>query len=170
MGEVQPYAAQSSAGLRSSNTTHQPADATGRSTGLGSGTTRLERGASSPTHRNRSHSGHRLNDQAALATAAAASLLASTCCLLPLALVSVGFTGAWLANLRVLQPYSPVLIGIAIAALAFAGRSLHRSRSTTSCRVDGGAEPRPFYKATFWLVAALTLILLVTPVVAPWLY
>ena len=147
MGEVQPYVAQSSAGLRSSNTTHPPADANGRSNGLGLGTTR-----------------------AVLATAAVASLLASTCCLLPLALVSVGLTGAWLANLRMLQPYSPVLIGIAIAALAFAGRSLHRSRSTTSCRIDGSAKPRPLLKATFWLVAALTLILLVTPVVVPWFY
>jgi mercuric ion transport protein len=130
MGEVQPYAAQPSAG-----------------------TTR-----------------------AALATAAVASLLASTCCLLPLALVSVGLTGAWLANLRALQPYSPVLIGIAIAALAFAGRSLFRSRSifrsrsTLLCRIDGRAKPRLLYKATFWLVAALTLILLVMPVVAPWFY
>jgi mercuric ion transport protein len=146
MGEVQPYAAQPSAGPRSPNTTHPPANANGRSNGLGLGTTR-----------------------AALATAAVASLLASTCCLLPLALVSVGLTGAWLANLRVLQPYSPVLIGIAIAALALAGRSLFRSRSTASCRIDG-AKPRPFYKATFWLVAALTLILLVTPVLAPWFY
>jgi mercuric ion transport protein len=146
MGEVQPYAAQSSAGPRSLNTTHPPADANGRSNGLGLGTTR-----------------------AALATAAVASLLASTCCLLPLALVSVGLTGAWLANLRVLQPFSPVLIGIAIAALALAGRSLFRSRSITSCRIDG-AKPHPFYKAAFWLVAALTLILLVTPVLAPWFY
>jgi mercuric ion transport protein len=124
MGEVQPYAEQSSAG-----------------------TTR-----------------------AALATAAVASLLASTCCLLPLALVSVGLTGAWLANLRVLQPYSPVLIGIAIAALAFAGRSLFRGRSTLLCRIDGGAKPRLLYTATFWLVAALTLILLVMPAAAPWFY
>jgi mercuric ion transport protein len=169
MGEVQPYAAQPCAGPRSSNTTHLPADATGRSTGLGPRTTRLEPGASSPKHRDRSRSGHRLNDRAALATAAVASLLASTCCLLPLALVSVGLTGAWLANLRVLQPFSPVLIGIAIAALALAGRSLFRSRSITSCRIDD-AKPRPLYKATFWLVAALTLILLVMPVVAPWFY
>jgi mercuric ion transport protein len=154
MGEVQPCAARSSP------------DATGRSTGLALGTTP---GTSLPKHRVRSRSGHRLNYQVALATAAVASLLASTCCLLPLALVSAGLTGAWLANLRALQPYSPVLIGIAIAALAFAGRSLFRSRSILLCRIDGGAKPR-LYKATFWLVAALTLILLVMPVVAPWFY
>ncbi len=106
---------------------------------------------------------------AALATAAVASLLASSCCLLPLALASVGLTGAWLGNLRVLQPYSPILIGIAIAALVLAGRSHFGSRSAAACRIDG-AKPRTFYPAMFWLVATLTLILLVMPVVAPWFY
>ena len=107
----------------------------------------------------------------ALATAAAASLLASSCCFLPLVLVSVGLSGAWLGHLRVLQPYSPILISISIAALALAGRSLFssRSRSTTSCSV-GSVAARPSFKTAFWLIAALTLILLVMPVVAPWFY
>ena len=101
----------------------------------------------------------------ALTTAAVASLLASGCCLLPLLLVSVGFSGAWLGNLRILQPYSPILAGIAVVALAFAGRSLRRS----SCRVSS-APSRSLYRGSFWLIAALTLILLVTPLVAPWFY
>ena len=123
---------------------------------------------------------------APLLTAAVASLLASSCCLLPLALASVGLTGVWLSHLRVLQPYSPILIGVAVAALALAAHSLFRgshagadsgegfrtlfsSRSATTCRVDG-VKPRPLYTVMFWLVAALTLLLLVTPVVAPWFY
>jgi mercuric ion transport protein len=101
-----------------------------------------------------------------LAAAGAAALLASSCCLLPLLLVSVGFSGAWLGNLRVLQPYSPILTGIAVIALVFAGQSLRRP---TSCRA-GSAASRSLYKAAFWLVAALTLTLLVTPLVAPWFY
>ena len=105
----------------------------------------------------------------ALVTAAVASLLASSCCLLPLVLVSVGLSGAWLGHLRVLQPYSPIFISIAIAALVLAGRSLFPFRSTASCGVSSAAG-RPFYKATFWIIAAVTLILLVMPVVAPWFY
>jgi mercuric ion transport protein len=104
----------------------------------------------------------------------------------------VGLTGAWLSDLRVLQPYSPILIGIAITTLALAGRGLFgngrsqtdrsgidqsetaRSESgfgliSTTCRVDG-VRPRALYRVMFWLVAALTLILLVTPMVAPWFY
>jgi mercuric ion transport protein len=91
---------------------------------------------------------------------------------MPLILVSAGLSGAWLSNLRVLQPYSPILIGIAIAALVLAGRSLFRSAGP--CRADGkafqGSRPRSFHKTIFWAIAALTVVLLVTPVVAPWFY
>jgi mercuric ion transport protein len=108
----------------------------------------------------------------ALGAAGIAALLASGCCLMPLVLVSAGLSGAWLSNLRVLQPYSPVFIGIAIAALALAGRSLFRSAA--SCRVDGGAPrgggQRSFHIVMFWVIAVLTLVLLVMPVVAPWFY
>ena len=105
----------------------------------------------------------------ALATAAVASLLASSCCLLPLVLVSVGLSGAWLGRLRVLQPYSPIFISIAITALVLAGRSLFSSRSTASCGVSSAAGRR-FYKTAFWIIAAVTLTLLVMPVVAQWFY
>ena len=102
----------------------------------------------------------------ALATAAAATLLASSCCLLPLLLVSAGLSGAWLGDLRILQPYSPILTGVAVVALVFAGQSLRRP---ASCRM-GSPGSRTFYRVSFWLIAALTLILLVTPLVAPWFY
>jgi mercuric ion transport protein len=73
----------------------------------------------------------------------------------------------------VLQPYSPVFSGVAIAALGLAGRSLFRS--TAACRVEagelqGGRRSRTFRKAIFWVVAGLTAILLLTPVAAPWFY
>jgi len=35
------------------------------------------------------------------------ALLASTCCLGPLVLVALGFSGAWIGNLTVLEPYRP---------------------------------------------------------------
>ena len=108
----------------------------------------------------------------ALGAAGIAAVLASSCCLMPLILVSAGLSGAWLGHLRVLQPYSPIFIGIAIMALALAGRSLFRNAA--SCRLDGGAlragGPRSFHKVIFWVIAALTMVLLVTPVVAPWFY
>lgn len=92
----------------------------------------------------------------ALAAAAIASALASSCCLLPLAFVSLGLTGAWLGRLRVLQPYSPILIGISLVALLAAAYN--------------GIPKRPIYRAAFAGIAALTLTLLLLPVIAPWFY
>jgi mercuric ion transport protein len=92
----------------------------------------------------------------ALTTAGISSALASSCCLLQLAFVSLGLTGAWLGRLRVLQPYSPFLVGISLVALIVAAYN--------------GIPRRPIYRAAFGVIAALTLILLLMPVVAPWFY
>ena len=35
-----------------------------------------------------------------------AAILASTCCLGPLVLVALGFSGAWIGNLTVLEPFA----------------------------------------------------------------
>ena len=106
-----------------------------------------------------------------LIAAATAALLASSCCLLPLALVSVGITGAWLGTLRILQPYSPIFIAVSITALFFSGRSLFKrsANSANSCTIEQ-AKKRSIYKTAFWLTAALTLLLLLSPVIAPWFY
>ena len=100
-----------------------------------------------------------------LMTAGVAALLASSCCLLPLVLVSMGFSGAWLANLRTLQPYSQMLVVVAVGALAFAGRSFVRPAAV--CSSKGRTK---VYKAAFWVIATLTVVLLLTPAVAPWFY
>jgi mercuric ion transport protein len=92
----------------------------------------------------------------ALTAAAIASALASSCCLLPLAFVSLGLTGAWLGRLRMLAPYSPILIGISVVALLAAAYK--------------GVPKRPLYSSAFSVIAALTLILLLLPVIAPWFY
>jgi len=48
-----------------------------------------------------------------------AAILASTCCLGPLLLVTLGFSGAWIGNLTVLEPYRPIFIGVGLLALFF---------------------------------------------------
>ena len=53
------------------------------------------------------------NARGALAAGGLAALLASTCCLGPLVLVTLGFGGAWIGNLTALEPYRPVFLGAA---------------------------------------------------------
>lgn len=53
----------------------------------------------------------------ALFTGGLAAILASACCLGPLVLIALGFSGAWIGNLAVLDPYRPIFIGVALVAL-----------------------------------------------------
>jgi mercuric ion transport protein len=38
----------------------------------------------------------------------------------------LGFSGAWIGNLTVLEPYRPIFIGVALVALFFAWRRIYR--------------------------------------------
>lgn len=49
------------------------------------------------------------NGRGALFAGGLAAILASTCCLGPLVLVALGFSGAWIGNLTVLEPYRALL-------------------------------------------------------------
>jgi mercuric ion transport protein len=110
----------------------------------------------------------------ALATAGIAALLASGCCVAPLVLALVGVSGAWISQLRRIEPYSPWLMALSLVALAVAGWRLYRRRVTTSsaCDVDDAACRRSNRVARrwFWLVGALTLVPMLVPLAAPWFY
>jgi mercuric ion transport protein len=111
----------------------------------------------------------------ALLLAAVAALLSSACCVLPLVLVLVGLSGAWTSRLRWLQPYSSTLTVIALLSLGLAAWRLYRRTPDQgdACPPGGGAVCRVANRSTrrwFWLVAVLTLIPLVVPLLAPLFY
>lgn len=100
-----------------------------------------------------------------------AAILASTCCLGPLVLIALGFSGAWISNLTVLEPFRPLFIGAALVALFVAWRRIWRP--ATACSPDqvcAIAQVKSSYKMLFWLVAVLVLIALIFPYTAPWFY
>ncbi len=109
--------------------------------------------------------------RSALAAGGLAALLASACCLGPLLLLSLGFSGAWIANLTALEPYRPIFVGLALLALFLAGRRIFRPvaecKPDDACLVPGA---RTAYKVVFWAVAALVFVGLVFPWIAPWFY
>jgi mercuric ion transport protein len=111
------------------------------------------------------------SSRGALAVGGIAAVLASTCCLGPLVLVALGFSGAWIGNLTVLEPYRPAFIGAAMIALFFAWRRIFRPAH--DCRpgeVCAMPEVRTAYKIIFWIVAALVLIALIFPYVVRLFY
>lgn len=107
----------------------------------------------------------------ALFAGGVAALLASTCCLGPLLLITLGFSGAWIGNLTVLEPYRPLFIGAALVALFFAWRRIFRPlQDCKPGEVCAIPQVRTTYKFIFWIVAALVLVALGFPYVLPFFY
>jgi mercuric ion transport protein len=111
------------------------------------------------------------NGRSALFAGGLAAILASTYCLGPLLLVALGFSGAWIGNLTVLEPYRPIFIGVALVAMYLAWRRIFRP--VQACKlgeVCAIPQVRTTYKLIFWVVAALVLVALGFPYVLPLFY
>ena len=111
------------------------------------------------------------NGRGALFAGGLAAILASTCCLGPLVLLLLGFSGAWIANLTALEPYRPMFVAGAVVALFFAYRQIFRPAvACTPGEVCAVPQVRTTYKALFGLVAVLILIAVSFPFIAPLFY
>jgi mercuric ion transport protein len=107
----------------------------------------------------------------ALLAGGLAAVLASTCCLGPLVLVTIGISGAWIGDLTLLEPYRPLFIAAALASLFFAWRRIWRP--ATDCapgEVCAVPQVKRAYKLLFGAVLVLVLIALGFPYLAPWFY
>lgn len=100
-----------------------------------------------------------------------AALLASTCCLGPLVLITLGFSGAWISKLTVLEPYQPIFMGAAFVALFFAGKRIWRPVAQCApgefCALP---RVRRGYQILFVGVCVLLLTALIFPLIASWFY
>lgn len=98
-------------------------------------------------------------------------MLASGCCLGPLVLMALGISGAWIGHLTLLEPYRPVFIAAASGALFLAWRRIWRA--TGACAPEAVcATPQinRTYRVFFSLVAAMVLLALAFPYLAPLFY
>lgn len=97
------------------------------------------------------------------------SLLASTCCVLPLVLVLLGISGAWIGQLAVLRPWTPLFTFIALAALAGAGYLVFRPAGQctpvmAACDVGARSLSRRLYLVGALFASSLLLFPLLAPV------
>ena len=107
----------------------------------------------------------------ALVTGGLAAVLASSCCLGPLVLLMLGFSGAWIGNLTALEPYRPAFIGVAVVALYFAWRRIyHPVPQCVPGEVCALPAVRRMNRMLFWLVVALVLIAVGFPYVVSFFY
>jgi mercuric ion transport protein len=113
-----------------------------------------------------------MDAKSGLVGGALAGIGASLCCLGPLALVSLGVSGAWISNLTQLQPYRWLFV---IAALGFMGYAWKKIYRPPAAECEPGSQcalrqANRLYRPVFWMVSALVLAAIVFPYFAPLFY
>ena len=94
---------------------------------------------------------------------------ASTCCILPLVLFSLGVSGAWIGRLTSLSPYQPIFIAITVGFLGYGYWLVYR-KPKVACADDATcARPLPnrLVKSALWLATALVLLAIAWPFIVP---
>ncbi|HSG74701.1 MAG TPA: mercuric transporter MerT family protein [Burkholderiales bacterium] len=108
-------------------------------------------------------------ETASIAAGAASALGASTCCVLPLVLVSMGFGGAWIAQLRALEQFQWVFIGLAAAAFGYAFYRLYLRPTTCGPELACTPASRRNQRIAFWATLVAAKALLLAPFYVPYL-
>lgn len=102
------------------------------------------------------------------------AILASSCCILPLVLLSLGIGGAGMSNLRALEPYQPVFLLFTLGMLGVGFYDVYRKPKDT-CRTDAcdmdGYCSTPLaergIKIALWSATLLVALVLAWPYIAP---
>jgi mercuric ion transport protein len=112
-------------------------------------------------------------EKASLVGGALAAIVASVCCLGPFVLVSIGVSGAWIANLAAFEPFRPYALGVALVCMTLAYRNIYKAPAREACEpgtLCAIPQTRRITKVMFWAVSALVLIALAFPYTARFFY
>jgi len=100
------------------------------------------------------------------------AILASSCCIAPLVLLTLGVSGAWIGNLTALEPYKPYFAGVAIVFIGLGFRQVY-FKAKPAC-ADGSYCARPesslLTKTALWLATVLVVLALTISWWAPLFY
>lgn len=98
-----------------------------------------------------------------------AALGASSCCVMPFVLFSLGISGAWIGNLTALSSYQPLFVAAALAFLGLGFVRVYR-RSPAAC-AEGRHCARPsanrWARIGLWTAAVLIVVAVAFPYAAP---
>lgn len=99
------------------------------------------------------------------------ALAASSCCILPLVLFSLGVSGAWISNFTRLAPYQPYFIAATLLSLGSGYWLAYRSGTRGCAEGEACARPLPnrIVKATLILATILVAAALGLDAIAPFL-
>src|SRR6266481_6889813 len=86
------------------------------------------------------------------------ALAASSCCILPLVLFSLGVSGAWIGNFTQLAPYQPYFIAATIAFLGCGYWLVYRASRVACADGEACARPMPNRLVKLGLLLATALV------------
>jgi mercuric ion transport protein len=100
------------------------------------------------------------------------ALASSSCCILPVALFSLGASGAWLGNLSALSPYQPIFVALTLAFLASGFWLAYRRPQAACAGSEACAQPTSggTVKAALWAATLLVAAAIAFPYLAPALF
>ena len=97
------------------------------------------------------------------------AVLAASCCIAPLALLTLGVSGAWIGNLTALAPYQPIFL---VATFGFLGAGFWKiySKPKVACE-DGSYCASPtsdrVVKTALWVATTLVMAAIAVNVLLP---
>ncbi|HVI90614.1 MAG TPA: mercuric transporter MerT family protein [Dongiaceae bacterium] len=97
------------------------------------------------------------------------AIAASSCCVIPLLLFSLGIGGAWIGNLTALAPYKPIFVAVTTGLLGYGFYAVYW-KPKRACAADAAcARPLPnrLVKFSLWLATVLVIIAFAFDYVAP---
>jgi mercuric ion transport protein len=87
------------------------------------------------------------------------ALLASSCCILPVVLFSLGVSGAWIGTFTQLAPYQPYFVAAALICLGAGYWLVRRSEKAACAEGEMCARPLPNRAVRLTLIAAVLLVI-----------
>ncbi|GAB5464156.1 mercuric transporter MerT family protein [Hoeflea alexandrii] len=97
------------------------------------------------------------------------AIAASTCCIIPLALFSLGISGAWIGQLTALSAYQPIFIAITLGFLGYGYWLVYRKPKLACAEGEACARPLPnvIVRSSLWFATALILLAFAWPYLVP---
>jgi mercuric ion transport protein len=87
------------------------------------------------------------------------ALAASSCCILPVVLFSLGVSGAWIGNFTQLAPYQPYFLAATLIFLGTGYWLVHRASKHACAEGEACARPLPNRLVKALLVVATILVM-----------
>lgn len=101
-----------------------------------------------------------------------AAIAASSCCVVPFVLFSLGVSGAWIGRLTALAPYQPYVVALTIALLVGGFVLVYRRPGTVCAEGSYCAQPssRRIAKMGLWTAVVVVAIALIFPSIVPLIF